>query len=304
MNAFQRAVLATTHNPVVRNLVRNTRPGRALAHRFVAGDGLDDAIRAARSLNREGSVVSLDFLGESVEDRGTALAARGAYDDCIRRIAAESVAGNISVKLTQLGLALDRELAAEAVDHLASVAAEHETSVTIDMEDSRYTDDTLEIYLAGQRRHGNLGVCLQAALRRTPDDLARVAGSGGLIRLCKGAYAEPGEIAFRGPSEVDAAFGRLLERLMADEGVTPAIATHDTVLLDRALRLAVARTGPYEIQVLYGVRRPLQRELLEAEVPLRVYLPYGSHWYPYLTRRMAERPANLMFFLRALVGRR
>jgi proline dehydrogenase len=269
----------------------------------VAGDTLDDGVAAALSLGAEGFLVSLDLLGEEVVDVATATAARDAYVACVHRIASDGIRGNISIKLSQLGLAFDVDVAAAAVDDLARAAAAAGTTVTIDMEDSRFTDATLDVYEAAQRRHGNLGVCLQAALRRTPDDLERILPLGGMIRLCKGAYVEPSSIAHQGPEMVETAFLRLLERLMGDERVRPAIATHDDVLLSAAARLAAGREAPFEFQMLYGVRGPLQRDLRARGFDLRVYLPYGSRWYAYLTRRLAERPANTMFFLRALVGR-
>lgn len=303
MSSFSRLVLAATHNPVVRRLVQDTPPGRSLARRFVAGDTLDDGVAAALSLGEEGFLVSLDLLGEEVVDVPTAAAARDEYVACVHRIASEGITGNISIKLTQLGLSFDVDLAAAAVDDLARAAARAGTTVTIDMEDSRYTDATLDVYETAQRRHGNLGVCLQAALRRTPEDLERILPLGGMIRLCKGAYVEPPSVALQDPELIETAFLRLLERLMDDERVRPAVATHDDVLLSAAERLAAGRAAPFEFQMLFGVRGPLQRDLRSRGFDLRVYLPYGSRWYAYLTRRLAERPANTMFFLRALVGR-
>lgn len=303
MRPFSRLVLAATGNPVVRRLVQGTTPGRALARRFVAGDTLDDGAAAARTLGRAGFLVSLDLLGEEVVDLATASAAREEYVACVRRIASDGIPGNISIKLTQLGLAFDPAVAAAAVDALAVAAAEAGTSVTIDMEDSRFTAATLDVYEAAQRRHGNLGVCIQAALHRTPEDLERLLPLGGMIRLCKGAYAESPTIALQDPDEIRSAFVRLLERLMGDERVRPAVATHDDALLAATERLAADRTAPFEFQMLYGVRGPLQRDLVARGFDLRVYLPYGSRWYAYLTRRLAERPANTVFFLRALAGR-
>lgn len=248
--------------------------------------------------------VSLDLLGEVVLDRAMALAATDGYLACLDRIAEEGVEANISVKLSQLGLALDPVLAADSLDRLSARAADQGRTVTIDMEDSRFTSATVDLYASAQERHGNLGVCLQAALRRTPDDLQRLAPLGGHIRLCKGAYLEPPEIAHQSRSEVTAAFARLLEPLMGHEEVVPAIATHDDRLIDLAVRHSRRRSGPWELQMLYGVRPHLQETLVSAGHPLRIYVPYGSQWYAYLTRRLAERPANLVFFLRALVGRR
>lgn len=302
MSTFTRLVVAATHNPVARKVITGTRPGRSLAHRFVAGDTLDQAVAAARQVTAAGMLVSLDLLGEEVADRDGALAARRGYLDCLERVASEGIVANISVKLTQLGLSFDTGLAREAVDELASRAAATSTTVTIDMEDSRFTQATVDLYADAQARHGNLGVALQAYLRRTPSDLERLAPLGGHIRLCKGAYVEAGEIAFTDKQEVRAAFARLLEFLMRHESVRPAIATHDDRLIALTRALAPRRRSPFEFQMLYGVRPQLQQELLAAGHPVRVYTPYGSQWYAYLTRRLAERPSNAVFFLRALVG--
>ncbi len=303
MSTFGRAVLAATHNPVARTLFTRTAPGRVLASRFVAGDTADQAVSVARRLNGDGLTVSLDLLGEEVSDPATAETACEAYLACLDDIARAGLAANVSIKLTQLGLAFDEQLARSSVDRLARRAAEAGTTVTIDMEDSRFTAATIEVYAAAQAGHGNLGVCLQAALRRTPEDLERILPLGGHIRLCKGAYVEPESVAFQDKAEVDAAFLRLLERLMAADGVKPAIATHDDRMLARAEELGRFRSGPFEFQMLYGVRGDRQRALVADGHDLRIYVPYGSEWYAYLTRRLAERPANMLFFLRAVVGK-
>lgn len=303
MSLFSRAVLSATRLPIVNRTVTGTTPGRAVADRFVAGDDLDEAATVAGRLNAEGLTVSLDLLGEEVHDLVSAESARDAYLDSIDRISAAGIDGNISIKLTQLGLALDRILAESSVDALAERAAAAGTTVTIDMEASEFTEATVDIYAAAQERHGNLGVCLQAYLRRTPGDLERLAPLGGHIRLCKGAYVEPASIAFTSRAEVDAAFARLLEPLMSDERVKPAIATHDDGLISLAIKHAETRSMPWEMQMLFGVRTRLQTDLVARGVPLRIYVPFGSEWYAYLTRRLAERPANLTFFARALLGR-
>jgi len=205
------------------------------------------------------------------------------------------------VKPTQLGLAIDEGLAFDAIDHLAVRANQGETSITIDMEDSRYTDATVRLFEKAQTTHGNVGIAIQSYLRRTPEDLARLIPLGGHIRLCKGAYVEAGEVALTSKSAVDEAYAEQLETLFGSEETTPAIATHDLALIDLTRELAGFRTNPFEFQMLYGVRTDLQRQLIGEGFPLRVYLPFGSQWYPYLTRRLAERPSNAWFFARALV---
>jgi len=287
----------------VERLVTGTRAGRALARRFVAGETLDEAVLVARQLNAAGLAVSLDLVGEEVHDRDSAHRATEEYLGCLDRIAGESLRSNISVKPTQLGLAIDEAMAGDAINRLAERAAEQGTTVTIDMEDSRYTEGTIRLFEKSQPVHGNLGIALQAYLHRTPSDLRRLAPMGGHIRLCKGAYVEPEEVALTSKSAVDEAFGRLLRDVMGMEETMPAVATHDLSLVNLAKALATARDGPFEFQMLYGVRPDLQRSLVGEGYPLRIYLPFGSQWYPYLTRRLAERPANVWFFLKNLFGR-
>ncbi|MFQ5523038.1 MAG: proline dehydrogenase family protein [Acidimicrobiia bacterium] len=295
-------VAVTQAGPVAR-AITNTRAGRALASRFVAGETLNDAAEVAKSLNGQGLLVSLDHLGEEVDDEATVIRATDEYLECLDRIAADGLEANISVKPTQLGLAIDEDLALRCIDRLAEKAAEVRTTVTIDMEDSRYTDATVRLYEKAQSAHGNLGMALQAYLYRTPEDLERLMPLGGHIRLCKGAYVEPGDIAFTSKADVDSAFASLLETLMASPDTKPAIATHDPKLVDLARELAAGREGPMEFQMLYGVRPDLQRRLADEGYEMRIYVPFGSQWYPYLTRRLAERPANAWFFAKALIPR-
>ena len=301
---FGRLLLAVTELSAVRSIVTGTRPGRALSSRFVAGETLDQAIEVARLLNAKNASVSLDHLGEHVADRATAEAAREGYLRALDRIAAEEIDGNISIKLTQLGLGADDDLAAASVSTLASRAAALDRTVTIDMEESRYTEQTIAIFEKTQAQHGNVGIAIQSYLRRSTDDLERVVAAGGHVRICKGAYAEDPDAAFQSKADVDAAFDHMTRRAMDSEALYPAIATHDEARIRVALDEAEWRREPWEFQLLYGVRTRLQGRLLADGFPLRVYVPYGAAWYPYLTRRIAERPANLLFFLRALFGRR
>ncbi len=247
--------------------------------------------------------MSLDHLGEHVSDRSQAQSARDDYLACLDRIHSSGLDANISIKLTQLGLGFDDDLAAESLDVLAARAAECGTSVTVDMEESEHTEKTLAVYEDAQRRRRNVGIAVQACLYRTAADLDRIIPLDGHIRLCKGAYAEPANIAFQSRAEVDAAFDRLLQRLMAVENVRPAVATHDDARIHLARSLGLQRQGYHELQMLYGVRASLQDQLVADGLRLRIYVPYGVAWYPYLTRRLAERPANLWFFVRAVFGR-
>jgi proline dehydrogenase len=283
-------------------MITGTRPGKALARRFVAGDKLEDAVSVAMGLNANGFLVSLDLLGEEVHDADSAVAARDEYLDGLDQIAKRSLQANISIKLTQLGLTIDEGLTVDLLDSLAGRAFEMKTTVTIDMEDSRYTDATVRIYEKAQARHGNLGVALQAYLHRTPADLGRLTPLGGHIRLCKGAYVEEPDVALTSKGDVDRAYAAQLRSLMAHEEVRPAVATHDLDLVNLTRDLAGDRTESFEFQMLYGVRTSLQKELIAEGYPLRVYLPFGSQWYPYLTRRLAERPSNAWFFVRSVFG--
>lgn len=296
------AVLAITNRSVARKMVTDTRAGRALAGRFVAGDTLESAIEVSTRLNEKGMTVSLDHLGEHVAAIEEAEVAATSYLDCIAAIDAASVDANISIKLTQLGMGLDDDVAAKNLDRLASAAAAVGTTVTVDMEESDFTDRTIDLYAAAQQQYGNLGIALQAALRRTPADLERLAELGGHIRLCKGAYAEPDAIAHQPGKAVDTAFDQLAGSLMQAEGTKAAIASHDMARIDHAKGFADGRGAYWEYQMLYGVRRDVQERLVAEGHNLRIYVPFGEAWYPYLTRRLAERPANMMFFARAMVG--
>lgn len=296
-------MLGITERNWVRRLFTEHPFGRRLATRFVAGEELHEAVAVARTLNHRGISVSMDHLGEHVHDSGSAAAALADYLACLDQIDAEGLDANVSVKLTQLGLGVDRSLVAAALETLAKRAAEVGTTVTVDMEESTWTEPTIELYSDMQQRFGNLGVALQAYLHRTEDDLRRIMPLGGHIRLCKGAYVETPEVAVQDKDQVHARFRHLLAMLMAEPAAYPAIATHDDTLIRDTYARARVRDGDFEFQMLHGVRPALQQEILDRGHRLRIYVPYGSQWYPYLTRRMAERPANLALFLRAVVGK-
>jgi len=297
------AVLAVTERSITRKMITDTSAGRAVARRFVAGDTLESAIDVARELTGRGMHVSLDHLGEHVSEIEEATSARDSYLACLDEISAHNLDANISIKLTQLGMGLDNVAAARHLDEIALAARVAGTTVTVDMEESDHTETTVDLYAAAQEKHGNLGIAVQSYLRRTADDLDRVIPLGGHIRLCKGAYAEPADVAFQSGGEVDGSFDRLGILLMESSGVDVAIASHDDARLEKVLAAAEHRDEPWEFQMLHGVRRDRQAELVAMGHQMRVYVPYGEAWYPYLTRRMAERPANLLFFMRAVVGR-
>jgi proline dehydrogenase len=268
----------------------------------VAGETLGDALRVAKAQNELGASVSLDHLGEDVTSAEEAVAACEGYVRTLDAIGAGGIDANISIKLTQLGLGLDDGLAAELTARLASRAREAGTTVSIDMEGSSHTEATLRVFEQSQRELGNLGVALQAALYRSAADLRRVLATGGHVRICKGAYVEPREIARQGRERVNRAFDELARIALSESAVPVAIATHDDGRIARAKELAAGRDAYWELQMLYGIRPGLQRSLVEEGYRLRVYVPFGTAWYPYLTRRLAERPSNLALVARALVS--
>ena len=296
------AVLGIANRKAIRRLATGGI-GRRVALRFVAGETLDDAIEVVRTINARGASVSLDHLGENVTEVAQAKAAAEAYREAIDRISAERLRANISVKLTQLGLDLPGDEDVALIDGVVARAAEAASSVTLDMEDHRYTDRTLDACVRLARAYpGRIGVAIQSYLKRTPGDLARLAEADVHVRLCKGAYKEPRAIAFTKRSDVDAAYARLTNELLASP-VYAMLATHDERLIRHAIKGIETLGRPrdsYEFQMLYGVRRELQQRLIQEGHPVRVYVPFGSQWYAYLMRRIAERPSNVRFFVEAL----
>ena len=300
---FRSVVLGVANRKFVRSAVTGG-VGRRVALRFVAGEDLDRAIAVIRTLNAGGPAVSIDCLGENVQELVQAKVAASVYDAALDRIGREGLRANVSVKLTQLGLDIDPEAAMANASEIVARADGIASSVTLDMEDHRYTDRTIDACLALERRFpGRTGLAIQAYLRRTPEDLERVIAAGVHVRLCKGAYKESRAIAFRRRAQVDDAYARLATRLLSSDAFA-MIATHDDALIDHAISEVVRlrrAPGTFEFQMLYGVRRELQRSLVERGYGLRVYVPFGGQWYPYLMRRIAERPANVRFFAEALL---
>jgi proline dehydrogenase len=289
----------------VRRLVTSTRLGRAVAHRFVAGTSLEDGMAAARRLAGQGIRSMLDHLGENVTSAAQASAAADTYVRALKRIQeANHLDCNISVKLTQLGLDLGLDLCLENTERVLSVAEPAGIMVMIDMESYEYVDPTLKALRTLRGSHPNVGLALQSYLLRTPDDVFRLPPDAP-VRLVKGAYLEPPSVAHRRRIDVDRAFAVLFATLM-QRGHPVHVATHDPALLAGAVRFMERRGVSWErveLQMLYGIRRDLQRRYAEAGYPVRAYIPYGSQWYPYLTRRLAERPANLWFFASNLFRR-
>lgn len=310
--ALRTLLLYLSHAGWARRLVTSFPPAWYVASRFVAGETAKDAIRAARELNQQGIQATMDFLGESVTDPAEARAARDEILALLDRIHETGVQAGVSVKLSQLGLKIDSALALENMRQILERAGEHDLFVRIDMEESEFVDQTLHIYRTLRDEYGfdNSGVVIQSYLYRSESDVRRLTDEGTAIRLCKGAYKEPPEVAFPEKEEVDKNYVHLEHIMLSDEaraaGAFPALATHDEQMIQAAIDYADAHQIPrneFEFQMLYGIRRELQQRLVSEGYRVRVYIPYGTAWYPYFMRRLAERPANLWFFLSNLLRR-
>ncbi len=282
---------------------------RGMVERFVAGETLEAALPALRRARDAGFHTTVDILGESVTNVEAARAAADSYVAALPVLDDQGLDLNVSVKLSQMGLGLGQATARDNLARVLVAAAAVNGFVRIDMEDHTTTDATLDLWrqlrpvMAGS---GDVGVVIQSGLRRSEDDLERLLSEGARIRLCKGAYKEPASVAYAEKAEVDAAYVRLMERLLTD-GVLPAIATHDDRMIEHAVAFARERgIGPerFELQMLFGVRRDLQERLLAEGWAVRIYVPFGDRWYPYFMRRLAERPANVSFVLRSMLRER
>jgi proline dehydrogenase len=303
---LRNGILATADRHEVERFVRTSRWSRALVARFVAGDRLEDALLVVSRLAAQGLTTTLDRLGENVVTPGEARHAVESDAETLRQMAASNLNPNISVKLTMLGLDIGDEIAYDNMLVLLETARSVDGFVRIDMEGSAYTERTLAIAEAlHERFEGRVGTVIQAYLHRSDRDVERLIGLKMRVRLVKGAYAEPASLALQRPREIDEAFVRLMERLL-EAGRYPAIATHDPALV-RATQGFALRMGidpaRWEFQMLYGVRREAQVALASAGYGMRIYVPFGADWYLYFARRIAERPANMLFVLRQLVAR-
>ncbi len=304
MTMLRSALLTAARSPRLRTAAEQSRLARPVVRRFVAGETLDQALAVAHVLVTD-RYISLDHLGENTRDRSAADRTTADHLRLLHRLGAEGLAERVevSVKLSALGQALGADGPSISTDNAAKIcaaAAEVGTSVTLDMEDHTTTDATLDTLRALRADWPGTGAVLQAYLRRTEADCRALSGPGSRVRLCKGAYDEPASVAYRDRAEVGEAYRRCLRVLMAGQGY-PMVATHDPDLIDYALELGAGRS--YELQMLHGIRPDEQRRLAAEGHRLRVYLPYGAAWYPYFMRRLAERPANVAFFLRSFTTR-
>jgi len=277
-------------------------PLTVFAKRFIAGERIEDAIDAVSRLNAVGMTATLDILGENVKNERAAQAARDDYLRLLERINTSGVDSNVSLKLTQMGLDIGDDFCYDNVKRIVETAKEYDNFVRIDMEGSEYTQRTIDIFRRLRRDFDNVGIVIQAYLLRSEKDIRELSAEGSKIRLCKGAYKEPPSVAFSSKEATNESYLKLMKYLLT-EGTYPAIATHDTRMIDETKRFGSENgisNGTFEFQMLYGIRRKLQREIVSSGFSMRVYVPYGTHWLPYFTRRLRERKENVFFILKHL----
>jgi proline dehydrogenase len=276
---------------------------KRLSSRFIAGETLDDALAAGRRINREGISLTLDHLGENVTSLEEAAVSREVYLAALNQFAHHNIEGNVSIKLSQFGIDLSETACSSNVEALVGRARDVGSFVRVDMESSQYTTRTLDLVIGLHERYRAVGAVIQAYLYRSEKDVENLCRRGIRVRLCKGAYLEAADVAFQKKDDVDRNFVHLMKLLLA-AGTYPAIATHDEKIIEEAKNFVKARQvarDSFEFQMLYGIRRDLQRRLVNEGYRLRLYVPFGKAWYPYFMRRLAERPANLLFLARNLV---
>jgi len=293
-------LLKLSENKSFAHWVTSNQTTRKMSHRFVAGETLDEAIAAARVCNQQGMLVSLDYLGENVATAADAQRARDAYLQVFDKIAAEKLNANVSCKLTQLGLDISAEFCEGQLLSIVERAAAYGNFLRVDMEGSLYTARTIDVVKRVRTQSPAVGTVIQSYLYRSEQDVNDLLAYGCRIRLCKGAYKEPPEVAFPRKQDVDASYVKLMEILLSS-GFYHGIATHDPKMIAATIRHArkdKISKDDFEFQMLYGVRTDLQRQLVRDGFRLRIYIPYGQDWFPYFMRRLAERPANLAFFVR------
>ena len=296
---LRNALLYLSSQPQVFHFVRHNRMAKGFASRFVAGETLDTALEAVKQLNGKGITATLDLLGESVRNEGEARESARAYIEMLDRIQKQHLDANVSVKLTAMGLDISEDLCVANMQNILDRAREHQSFVRLDMESSEYTQKTLDLFYERlyPSYRGNVGIVLQSYLYRTSSDVEEANKASARVRLCKGAYKEPAAVAYPEKKDVDESYLRCMRSLLTN-GHYPGIATHDEAIVRETKRFAREndiKPDQFEFQMLYGVRRDLQDKLIAEGFRLRVYVPFGTQWYPYLMRRLAERPANVAF---------
>ena len=306
--AMRSTLLTLSHRKSLGDMATRVPVTRPMVRRFICGETLDEALPAIRGLHDQGMGTSVDVLGESVSAEADARAAAARYPAVLDTLAANGLDRNVSLKPTQMGLGISAELARETIGGIVGKVVDLDGFVRIDMEDHTTTDATLAVWRAirpagaGDPAKGDVGIVLQSALRRSEVDVEQIIAERGRVRLCKGAYKEPASVAYQDKADVDAAYERLMLKLMR-EGNYVGLATHDVKLIKRAIAVAKAEgiaRDSFEFQMLYGIRRDIQEQLVAYGWNVRTYVPFGQQWYPYFMRRLAERPANVSFILRNL----
>ena len=286
----------------LRRWMETSPTARRLTARFIAGETLADELKVAAQLQSQGIATALDHLGENVTTLEEATASAAAYLEALDQIAARALPATVSIKATQFGMDVSETACYDNVLRVAARAKEIGTRVEIDMEDTRYTERTIALVSAVAEKVGDIRLCIQAYLYRSPADIDKLNQCNIRVRLCKGAYNEPPDLALPHKADVDSAYVELMHRLF-DHGTDPAIAGHDPRMIQEAIRYSRKQgiaPDRFEFQMLYGIRRDLQRQVLEQGFRLRLYVPYGTAWYPYFMRRLSERPANVLFVARSL----
>ena len=303
---LRQVILAASRSSKMRAVVEHAPISKQVVHRFVPGATVDDAVKATKELLAGNRLVTLDHLGEDTTDKSMALATVAAYETLLTRLDAAGLTkdgkAEVSVKLSAVGQTIDEAMALDNARTICEKAKAVGTTVTLDMEDHTTTDSTLSVLRELRKDFPSTGAVVQSYLHRTEADCKDLAYAGSRVRLCKGAYKEPSSVAFQDKTEVDASYVRCLEVLMTGEGY-PMVATHDPAMITAAKRLGRTR-GTYEFQMLYGIRPTEQQKLADEGETMRVYVPYGDEYYGYFMRRLAERPANVAFFLRSLASKR
>jgi proline dehydrogenase len=308
---LRNALLYLSSQPQVFKFVRRNAMAKSFASRFVAGETLETALAAVKQLNSQGITATLDLLGESVHGEGEARESARSYIQMLEEIRRQKLNANASVKLTAMGLDISEDLCVSNMQNILDKAREYETFVRLDMEGSDYTEKTLDLFYERlyPSYRGNVGIVLQSYLYRSASDVEMANKAAARVRLCKGAYKEPATVAYPDKKDVDDSYVRCMKLLLTD-GHYPGIATHDEEIVNQTKRFARENdigNDRFEFQMLYGVRRDLQEKLVKEGHRMRVYVPYGTQWYPYLMRRLAERPANVAFIagnvIKEMVGR-
>ncbi len=300
--------IALSESKMLRAIAERSPMGRKMSARFVAGTTIESALNATAAANAAGMSITIDNLGENVTNTEEAQHSSQLYHDLLDAIAARKLNANVSLKLTHMGLDVDEALARRIVSDLIAHAVRLDSFVRVDMEGSPYTQKTLDFVREMHRQPGNkgrVGAVIQSYLKRSEDDVRSLCAEGIRVRLCKGAYKEPASIAFKDKKDVDANYVNLT-RILLKSGIYHGIATHDPKMVDATIKFATAEKIPsdaFEFQMLHGIKRDLQEQLVRDGWRVRIYLPFGTEWYPYFMRRLAERPANVLFILKNIFRR-